>query len=562
MEKWADSIFGVLKQGTDYVLFAARSGPPAATIAMTVGTLDDPVARSVQSSIAIQNMKNAYDYAAGGPVYRDPETENLLMFYHAEKWPGGDPEHFYALYGMAKSTDGGDTWHDLGEILTPQVPFSNMIPPGTAPRARSVPLPAAPFIIVGAYFYVYAKDRPSYEQPMIWLTVARAPVKDVVAAANERNTVVPWFKYYNGDWNEPGLAGRASGLEADNAPMRQLDIAHNDYLGTYVAAVSAASGPGRDTVYLMESPDGLTWSKRRVIDEGPLGKQYPTIIGTGEDPKVVGRQFYVYYPVGSHQESENFLVRRLVSCEPGIRAHSVLSVGPDGSRVLVGTLKESSGAPVAGASLDLSITAMDGPGVFTVYTLSGSVPADATQAYANLNFLRQSGGSGPVDVVVYDVRYLESGDANQGVANGDFSQGLQGWTGRGGEVQIQPSDRGAGNMLEVTATSNDSGFRRSTHFPVTPGATFTATFAARVSVSSADAGFFGINFQDASGDVADRETVIFKPAAAGGTANTDELGEFSFSFDDLGSSRLALEARYDGDDKHWSSYLRRSLTLP
>ena len=230
----------------------------------------------------------------------------------------------------------------LGEIVTPEVPFSDQVPPGTAPHARGVGLPAAPFIIIGDYFYVYAKDRPSYEQPLIFLTVARARVQDVVAAANERNTVVPWFKYNNGDWQEPGLGGQASPLEADNAPMRQLDIAYNDYLGKYVAAVTAASGPDRDTVYLMESPDGLTWSNRRVIDEGPFGKNYPTIIGTGDDPKVIGRQFYVYYPVRSHQESENFLVRRLVSCEPGIRAHSVLSVQLGGSQSLVGTLKPES----------------------------------------------------------------------------------------------------------------------------------------------------------------------------------------------------------------------------
>lgn len=560
LEKWADSIFGVLKQGTDYVFFGSRSGPPA-TIAKTVGTLGNPIARSVQTGIAIQNMKNAYDYAAGGPVYRDPATGNILMFYHAEKWPGGDPKQFWSLYGMAKSTDGGDTWYDLGEIVTPEVPYSDEVPPGTAPHARSVPLPAAPFIIIGDYFYVYAKDRPSYEEPIIFLTVARARVKDVVAAANERNTVVPWFKYYKGDWNEPGLAGRASALVADNAPMRQLDVAYNDYLGKYVAAVSAASGPDRDTVYFMESPDGLTWSNRRVIDEGPFGKNYPTIVGTGDDPKVIGRQFYVYYPVGSPKESENFLVRRLVSCEPGIRAHTALSVELNGSRGAVGTLKESSRAPVAGATVDLLITAIDGPGVFTVYLLSGTVPVGATQAYANLNFLRQTGGTGPVDVALYDVRYLESGDANQRVENGDFSQGLQGWSGRGGDVQLQPSDRGAVNMLYITAAPAESGFRRSTSFPVNPGEAFTATFAARVSASSADAGFFGINFQDASGGLVSREIVVFQPAEVKGTVETNEQGEFRFSLDDLGASSLALEARYDGDNIHWSSYLGKTLAI-
>ena len=561
LERWADSIFGVLKQGTDYVFFASRSGPPA-TIAKTVGTLDDPVARSVQTGIAIQNMKNAYDYAAGGPVYRDPATGNLLMFYHAEKWPAGDAAQFYALYGMAKSTDGGDTWYDLGEIVTPEVPFVDEVPPGTAPHARGVGLPAAPFIIIGEYFYVYAKDRPSYEQPIIWLTVARALIQDVVSAANDRDTVVPWYKYFNGGWNEPGLGGKASSLETDNRPMRQLDIAYNDYLGKYVAAVSAAIGPDRDIVYLMESPDGLTWSNRRVIDEGPFSKGYPTIIGGGDDLKVVGREFYVYYPVGSFQESENFLVRRLVSCEPGIRSHTILSAQFDDSGRVVGTLRDSSGAPVAGADLDLSLTAVDGPGVFTVYTLSGTVPAGATKGFANLNFLRQSGGSGPVDVAVYDVSYRESdesADAEQKVANGDFSQGLDGWAGHGGDVQIMSSDRDVGNMLQITAAPDESGLLSSDRFSVTPGANFTATFAARVSVDSANAGFFGINFQDESGGLVGREIEEFKPTAVNGTVKTGEQGEFSFG--GPGFSRIAVEVGYDGDSSRWSSYLRKTLAV-
>jgi hypothetical protein len=558
LEKWADSIFGILKQGTDYVFFGSHSGPPA-TITKTVGTLDAQVSGSVRTGIVIQNMKNEYDYAAGGPVYRDADSGALIMFYHAEKWPGGDHNEFRALYGLAKSTDGGDTWYDLGEIVTPEVPYSDEVPPGTVPRARSVALPAAPYIIIGDYFYVYGKDRPSFEQPMAWLTVARALVDDVVAAAVERDTVVPWSKYYNGGWNGPGLGGKSSSLEAGNLPMPQFDIAYNEDLGGYVAAVSAASSPIRDIVYIMESPDGLTWGERRVIDEGPFSKGYPTIIGTGEAPNVLGNQFYVYYPVGSFKESENSLVRRLISCEPGIRAHTVLSVEVNSSGGLAGTLKESSGMPVISGIVNLTVAATEGPGVFMVYTLSGTVPVGATRGFANLNFLRHAGGTGPVDFAVYDVRYQEIGDADQRVMNGDFSQGLDGWAGQGGDAQIMPSDRGVGNMLQITAARDETGLRNSNRFPVTPGATFTATFSAQVSVSSADTGFLGINFQDASGGMVDRVIEVFKPAQANGTVQTGEQGEFSF--DSQGFSRLELEASYDGDSSRWSSYLRKTLAI-
>jgi hypothetical protein len=557
LRNWPDSVFGVLKQGDTYTFFASSGGPPS-TSTKLVGTLDNPAAKSVQATIAIQNLKNVYDYVGGGPIYRDPATGNLLMFYHAEKWPKGDGSQFWALYGMANSVDGGDTWSDLGEIVTPEVPYLNEIPPGTPPFARTVPLPSAPFIVIGDYFYVYAKNRSSYDQPLTFLTVARAPLKDVLAAA-QRNAVVPWFKYYNGDWKEPGLGGKASPLEAANPPLRQFDIAYDDYLGRYVGVLIAPTAPNTDAVYLIESNDGFTWSKRRLIDEEPGDKLYPTIVGTGDDPKVVGRQFYVYYPGDSPGSNDDFLVRRLVSCEPGLRAHATLSASLDGSHAVSGRLAEGSGASVAGATVELALKSADGPGTAKVYKLSGTVPVGATQAIANLNFLRQAGGTGPIDFAVYDVRYSEAGDPAQRVPNGDFSQGLQGWGGSGGSAQVKPSDRGAGNLLQLSASPGETGLRTSARFRVTPGASFTATFTARVSASSADAGFLGINFQDASGGMVSREIVGFKPAEVTGTAKTDEQGGFRLSFDDLGSSRFLLEARYSGDGSHWSAYLRKLL---
>lgn len=116
-------------------------------------------------------------------------------------------------------------------------------------------------------------------------------------------------------------------------------------------------------------------------------------------------------------------------------------------------------------------------------------------------------------------------------------------------------------MLQITMAAHESGFRSSGRFHVTPGVAFTATFAARVSVSSADVGLFGINFQTASGGLVSRAVTVFKPAGVRGTVKTDEQGEFRFSFDDLHSSRLVLEARYDGDSRRWSSYLCRTLAI-
>src|SRR5207237_6343592 len=85
----------------------------------TVGTLEDPTAQDVRD-LKIENLSKPYHYAAGGPVYEDRVSGTLLMFYHAEFYtfpPGWLP--FFSELGLARSTDGGSTWTDLGPIVTP-----------------------------------------------------------------------------------------------------------------------------------------------------------------------------------------------------------------------------------------------------------------------------------------------------------------------------------------------------------------------------------------------------------------------------------------------------------
>src|SRR5579872_587056 len=128
LNSWPDGTLGVLKSRAGYLFFGANRG----MISRTVGTLDNPLAVSVRPDIPIQKMKHAYQYAAGGPVYRDPATHTLLLFYHAERWLVSDQRRFYSILGMAKSTDDGNTWIDLGEILTPNVAY------GAVPHAVEV----------------------------------------------------------------------------------------------------------------------------------------------------------------------------------------------------------------------------------------------------------------------------------------------------------------------------------------------------------------------------------------------------------------------------------------
>jgi hypothetical protein len=295
----------------------ARGVPPGrptnSAIARIVGTVDDPIAFEAKTAVPITGVKAALDYLGGGPVYRDPVSGLRILFYHAERWPAGHSDQFWASYGIATSTDGGLSWVDAGEFYTPEVPFVDEVPAGTAPFARTVSVPSASYVIVDGSFYVYAKDRPSYDRPTTFLTVARAPVADVVSAA-QRGTVSPWTKFYNGGWTEPGLGGKASALEKNDPSVRNSDVAFSQATGRYVMVVVGAISGDQDGVYLIESPDGITWGPRRAIDEGPRPKLFPWIVGLGPDPRVVGAQFYVYYPNDKQNQADTDILRRTITC--------------------------------------------------------------------------------------------------------------------------------------------------------------------------------------------------------------------------------------------------------
>ena len=66
----------------------------------------------------------------------------------------------------------------------------------------------------------------------------------------------------------------------------------------------------------VESPDGLRWSDRRPITSGSAESFYPTLVGLGPDPSVLGPTFDLYSvvtPAGQPRWSDTVLIRRTVS---------------------------------------------------------------------------------------------------------------------------------------------------------------------------------------------------------------------------------------------------------
>ena len=91
----------------------------------TTGTLDNPLGSGDPQDIsvspnpdpAVNPIYPSYGYMGGGPVYQVPGgmpgAGNLLATYHGEL----PNDALYAALGLVASSDNGQTWTDLGEII-------------------------------------------------------------------------------------------------------------------------------------------------------------------------------------------------------------------------------------------------------------------------------------------------------------------------------------------------------------------------------------------------------------------------------------------------------------
>ena len=310
---WPDTQLGVVRtrDGAGYLFFGSDGGchndcnsktPRSGSITVSQGTLDHPLGLPVAdpspppSEFLLPtsvNLPATMDYVGGGPVYRIPEGEpgagDLLIVYHAER--AANP--FWSWLGLAKSSDEGYTWQDLGLIISPAHAYN---PDGAVDIGDST-LVAAPDSVTGQkYFYLFFGSDTTY------LSVARAAYEELLEAVSQQNsgtssTVASSFfhKYYDGSWDQPGIGGQQS--EIFPAVTGQTDgdsqVAWSAYRHRFVAIMDN----GQYIAY-GESVDGLHWPAMQVL----LGTNpqtavygYANAIGVEADPAILGDTFYSYY---------------------------------------------------------------------------------------------------------------------------------------------------------------------------------------------------------------------------------------------------------------------------
>jgi hypothetical protein len=224
-------------------------------------------------------------------VYEVPAGQagagNLLVVYHAEL---ENPPNYYSLLGLAVSRDHGRSWTDLGEIIRPNYPNSKNLPRGFDIGDSRLELSPD-----GKYFYIHFQDWIQATGAVTQLSVARAEVAAVLRAAfdSEVHRAARFSKYYNGVWEQPGIGGISTDLNPNATFSGDPQVVWNSHLQRYVMI----SDDSQNFAYA-ESADGLSWTNTTLL--GTFGhypnlSAYGTPVGKGEDPNVLGQEFYVFY---------------------------------------------------------------------------------------------------------------------------------------------------------------------------------------------------------------------------------------------------------------------------
>ncbi len=230
----------------------------------------------------------------------------------------------------------------------------------------------------------------------------------------------------------------------------------------------------------------------------------------------------------------------------------------DGPRAM-GRLRTLGGAPVAGASVAVSATPLDG--AYQVLEVAGTVPEGATYAVMGIRVNQEGAGPGAADLTVYEVGYAEGGGANL-VTDPSFDQGLDRWD-RWGDVTTETpaSDRGSGRMLRIVAAADRSMGMNSAEITVTPGAAYRAWIAVRVPAASAHVAYVAPIFL-AAGEVR-RDTLWIAPAPIPlGTTTTDVSGGFTRGLGGLEPGLYRVSAEWPGDRTRWPARGRAEVRIP
>jgi len=219
------------------------------------------------------------------------DSDEWLAILHLED----QDERFTELFrnGIAYSNDDGRSFQFLGFILSPDLPDS-IVKMGNC-KAK-INIAGAGLRWDDRYFYAYYSDLNTEDLSDLHLGVARADKQEVINNARlGKNT--PWYKYYEGEWNEPGMEGHSSSIGWLGA--YHTTMMYNTYIKKWIM-INITDG----AITLRRSEDPLNFDvEDEFLCEVPEGymADYCSIMPHQADMTQCGREFYIFYRL-DHRE--------------------------------------------------------------------------------------------------------------------------------------------------------------------------------------------------------------------------------------------------------------------
>jgi hypothetical protein len=249
------------------------------------------------------------DYGGGGPTYPLGDGSSLMQIYHGERRcapEAGIPA--VGGMGLAISRDGGASFAKLGEILTPHVKGQDFCrsgrrgglwADGSMVAADAEGRRAAD----NAYEYILFVDHNALPEPDIGISIARVSRAEMLGAI-AAGRAPKFLKYYNPNraagprgsyFTEPGVGGASTPVFIPGGYVGTPSVYFDDDLGQFLICYQT----NQKRIAVATSHDLFTWSEPSTVVEIPQEASdhlyYPSAVGTGIDPLILGKHFYIYY---------------------------------------------------------------------------------------------------------------------------------------------------------------------------------------------------------------------------------------------------------------------------
>jgi len=224
-------------------------------------------AREVLTQGEAGSFDNGYVGASG--IYKHT-YEKIYVFYHGEDQEGmgvldesTEIPGFYCSVGVAVSSDEGENWEKVGQLITSSKPKDWSSYEGQSDKGAGEP--GAVLTKDGKYLYIYYTEHSRQDNRGVQICMARIPV-DNFSLDNCK-------KYYNGEFSEPSISGKdtpvVSAKHMDDAEASFPHVVYSISLDKYIMICNINfwkeyindTGLKNSGIYVLYSDDGIKWSE-------------------------------------------------------------------------------------------------------------------------------------------------------------------------------------------------------------------------------------------------------------------------------------------------------------